>query len=175
MLSKVWSPVGRSPHPKPVPYSPPKLSRYVSVRLNWALVTVAPCLKAPASGWPLWASHTRAVWSLDAVTTLAPFGLKCADITCPYVSKAESSARGLCIPDARCLVPRGGYHPFAIGAELRPAYLSVMNQRRRQWFAAPRVPHAAVLSDEAVTTCFPLRLNRADCTPLRCSNGFMTG
>jgi len=49
--------------------------------LNAAVTTRSPCPASFASGAPLAASHSRAVLSSEAVTTLVPSGLKDASLT----------------------------------------------------------------------------------------------
>src|SRR5205814_8337035 len=47
--------------------------------LNRAEQTTSPCSIGSASGWPVWAFHTRAVLSYEAVTIRLPSGLNCAE------------------------------------------------------------------------------------------------
>jgi hypothetical protein len=86
--------------------------------LNAAATTRSLCPESVASAAPLVASHTRAVLSSDAVTTLLPSGLKEAAVTASSWRKGRSDgSAGRRVPDLRGVVLRSGNDARAVAVE----------------------------------------------------------
>ena len=130
----------RSQHPTLAPYCRKMWSQFAGRSgLNEALRTSPVWAFRRAISVPFWASHTRAVLSLDAVTIRRPSGLKEALHT-SYVGHSDRLFLApLGIPYPCCLIVRPGHDPPAIGAERwRPV---LYGPQTGDLCSALRIPH----------------------------------
>jgi len=84
--------------------------------LNAAITTAASCTSGGVTGWPVAASHTRAVRSSLAVTTRAPSALNAAWLTASAwpIKVTSGVPRAACTNSMRSAVDSGGRAPGGV-------------------------------------------------------------
>ena len=107
----------RVPHPRRIVEE--AVTTRVPSGLKLAEQTHASCLRGSVRGWPLRASHTRAVLSGEAVTTRVPSGLKLAEKTSFVFEGLGEGLAAARVPHPRRIVVRSGDDAGAVGTETR--------------------------------------------------------